>query len=160
MTTLKSYSYAELEVGMQASFSKQLTERDIILFGETSGDLNPAHFDEEYASRTLFKGRIAHGLWSAGLISSCVAMKLPGPGSIYVGQDLKFVAPVRIDDTLTATLTIRELIEKRKFVVLDCQVTNQNDELVLSGVATVMPPRKSTEIQMPELPKVSVDGID
>ena len=160
MSTLKPYTYEELSVGTQGTFTKTLTERDIALFGETSGDVNPVHFDEEYASGTPFEGRIAHGMWSAGLISTCIGIIMPGPGSIYRGQELKFVAPVRIGDTLTVTCTVKEKVERKKFVVLDCQVHNQNGDLVTVGDAKVMPPTDNKELSTPNLPKISVEGID
>ena len=160
MTTLKPFTYEDLEVGSQGTFSKTLSERDIILFGETSGDMNPVHFDEDYAAQTMFEGRIAHGMWSAGLISTCIGMIMPGPGSIYLGQELKFILPVRIGDTLTVTVTIKEKIEKRKYVILDCQVKNQNDKLVVSGDAKVMPPRDNAEVNAFVLPKISIENLD
>lgn len=160
MSTLKPYTYEDLSVGTQGTFTKTLTARDIVLFGDTSGDINPVHFDEEYASQTMFKGRIAHGMWSAGLISTCLGIIMPGPGSIYLGQELKFMLPVRIGDVLTATVTVKEKIEKRKYVIMDCQVKNQNDEVVVSGDARIMPPRDSTGIEAPVLPKISIEGLD
>jgi len=160
MYKLKPQTYQDLEIGTEGRFSKQLTERDIILFGETSGDINPVHFDTEYAATTTFETRIAHGMWSAGLISTVIGVVMPGPGSIYISQDLKFKRPVRIGDTLTAVLTVKKKIEIFKYVVLDCKVINQNDEVVTQGEATVMPPKSSAELDSPEIPLVHVSGID
>lgn len=160
MFKLKPRTYQDLEIGTEGRFSKQLTERDIVLFGETSGDINPVHFDAEYAATTLFKTRIAHGIWSAGLISTVIGTVMPGPGSIYISQDLKFIRPVRIGDTLTAVLTVKEKIERRQYVVLGCKVINQNDEIVTQGDATVMPPKNSDELDSQEIPQVHVSGID
>ena len=160
MAMLKPYTFEDLSVGTQGTFTKTLTERDIVMFGETSGDNNPVHFDEEYASKTMFEGRIAHGMWSAGLISTCIGVIMPGPGSIYLGQELKFVLPVRIGDTLTVTLTVKEKIAKRKYVILDCNVKNQEDKLVVTGDAKVMPPRINKEIEAPVLPKITIEGLD
>ena len=157
MTKLKSIPMAELEIGMQGSFSKTLTERDIVLFGETSGDINPVHFDEDYAASTIFRTRIAHGMWSAGLISTCIGTVMPGPGSIYLGQTLDFKAAVKPGDQLTATATIKE--KQKKLLLIDCEVTNQNGEVVVSGEARVMPPRRAAEVQAPSLPTVTVDGL-
>ncbi len=157
MVRLKSLSYDELEVGTTGSFSKTLGERDIVLYGETSGDNNPLHFDEDYASQTMFKGRIAHGMWSAGLISTCIGTVMPGPGSIYMGQELAFKLPVRIGDTLTATVTVKEKNEKRRSVVIDCQVRNQDGKVVVCGDAKVRPPAVSGEVEAPELPAVQVE---
>jgi 3-hydroxybutyryl-CoA dehydratase len=158
MEQLKSKTFKELEIGDQGQFTKTVTERDIILFGETSGDVNPVHFDEAYASKTLFKGRIAHGMWSASLISTCIGTVMPGPGSIYLGQTLDFKLPVRLGDTLTALVTIDQKIDAKKILIIDCVVTNQNGEVVVCGEAKVMPPRKSAELIAPLLPKITIAG--
>ena len=160
MVTFKSTSFDDLKIGTEGVYSKTLTERDITLFGDTSGDINPMHFDEEYASQTMFKGRIAHGMWSAGLISTCIGTVMPGPGSVYMGQDLAFKLPVRIGDALTATLTVKEKNETRKFVVIDCQVRNQHGKVVVSGDAKVMPPAASAEVEAPKLSRIHVDGLE
>lgn len=160
MSKLKPLTYEQLEIGTEGRFTKQLTERDIVLFGETSGDINPVHFDSAYAATTLFETRIAHGMWSAGLISTVIGIVMPGPGSIYISQDLKFKRPVRIGDTLTAILTVKEKLEKRQYVVLDCKVVNQNEEVVTLGEATVMPPKITDELNAPRIPEVRVSGID
>ncbi|MCH8177141.1 MAG: MaoC family dehydratase N-terminal domain-containing protein [Proteobacteria bacterium] len=157
MTMLKSTSFDDLEIGSQGTFSKTLTERDIVLFGDTSGDINPLHFDEEYASSTMFKGRVAHGMWSAGLISTCIGTVMPGPGSIYLGQELAFKLPVRIGDPLTASVTVKEKNDRRKFVVIDCQVRNQHGKLVVCGDAKVMPPEVSAEVEAPRLPDIQIE---
>ena len=156
MGQLKSKTFKELEIGDQGQFTKTVTERDIILFGETSGDVNPVHFDEAYASKTLFKGRIAHGMWSASLISTCIGTVMPGPGSIYLGQSLDFKLPVRLGDTLTVLVTIDQKIDAKKLLIIDCVVSNQNDEVVVCGEAKVIPPRKSAELIAPLLPKISI----
>ena len=159
MLTFKSTSFDELEIGTEGTYSKTLTERDIVLFGETSGDINPMHFDQDYASKTMFKGRIAHGMWSAGLISTCIGTVMPGPGSVYMGQELAFKLPVRIGDTLTATVTVKEKNERRKFVVIDCQVRNQHGKVVVCGDAKVIPPPVSGEVEAPKLPHIQIDGL-
>ena len=157
---LKSTAFDDLKIDAEGSFSKTFGERDIVLFGETSGDINPAHFDEDYASQSMFKGRIAHGMWSAGLISTCIGTVLPGPGSIYMGQELAFKLPVRIGDTLTATVKVKDKNESRKTVVLDCQVRNQHGKVVVKGDAKVMPPEVSAEFEAPQLPRIAVDGLE
>jgi acyl dehydratase len=159
MSQFKSRTYKELETGDQGRFSKTVTERDIILFGETSGDVNPVHFDEAYASKTIFKGRIAHGMWSASLISTCIGTVMPGPGSIYLGQTLDFKLPVRLGDTLTAVVTIDQKIDAKKLLIINCVVTNQNNEVVVSGEAKVMPPRKSADLISAPLPNITVAGL-
>lgn len=160
MYKLKPQTYQDLKIGTEGRFSKQLTERDIVLFGETSGDINPVHFDAEYAATTSFKTRIAHGMWSAGLISTVIGTVMPGPGTIYISQDLKFNRPVHIGDTLTAVLTVKEKIEERQCVVIKCRVFNQDNAVVTHGNATVMPPKSSDELDSPEIPQVYVSGID
>lgn len=160
MVKFKATSFDDLEIGSEGTYSKTLTERDIALFGDTSGDINPLHFDEAYASQTMFKGRIAHGMWSAGLISTCIGTVMPGPGCVYMGQELTFRLPVKIGDRLTASVTIKEKNEKRKYVVIDCKVRNQHGKVVVAGDAKVMPPAISGEVDAPELPAIRVEGLD
>lgn len=138
---MKALTIDQLTVGQSASFSKTISEHDIYEFAGITGDLNPAHINEEYARNTHFRGRIAHGILSAGLISAAIAMQLPGPGSIYLGQTLKFTAPVRIGDTITATVTITELNTGKNRVKLHTVCTNQEDAVVIDGEASVMPPK-------------------
>jgi 3-hydroxybutyryl-CoA dehydratase len=127
----------DLTVGRTAQFAKTITEADVTLFAGVTGDFNPVHVDAVAAAKTRFGGRIAHGMLSAGLISAAIANRLPGPGSIYLGQTLRFTLPVRIGDTITATITVSELLTKRR-VKLATTCTNQNGETVLEGEATVM----------------------
>ena len=134
---------AEIKLGDKAEFSKTIAEADIYLFAGITGDLNPAHINEEYAKNTFFKGRIAHGMLLAGFISSVIGCQLPGPGSIYIKQDLKFRAPGRIGDTVTAKVTVLEVIEERNRVILQTTCTNQEGTLLLDGQATVSPPKQS-----------------
>ena len=131
----------ELAIGDSASHAKTITETDVYLFAGITGDLNPTHVNEQASSLTPFGGRIAHGILSAGLISAVLAMKLPGPGTIYLGQELKFTKPVRFGDTITATCTISELIPEKNIAKLDTICTNQNGQVVIQGTATVMPPK-------------------
>ena len=131
----------EMKVGDTASVSKTISESDVYLFAGITGDHNPAHVNEESASRTMFGKRIAHGILSAGFISAVLAMKLPGPGTIYLGQELKFTKPVRFGDTVTATATVSEIIAEKNIVKLETICTNQNGDVVIKGMATVMPPK-------------------
>lgn len=137
-----SYAIEDLSPGMSASFTKTVTERDIALFGEVSGDTNPVHFDEAFAQATPFKGRIAHGVLAASYVSTVLGMDMPGPGTIFVGLNVRFKAPVRIGDTVKATCTVREVLPERRRVVFDCACA-VGDVVVLEGEATVMPPRKA-----------------
>ena len=132
----------ELRVGESASRSKTITETDVYLFAGITGDLNPAHVNEQTASLTPFGGRIAHGILSAGLISAVLGMQFPGPGTIYLGQELKFTKPVRFGDTVTATCTVSELLPEKNIAKLDTICTNQRGEVVVKGMATVMPPQQ------------------
>lgn len=133
--------YEDLEVGQTASLAKTFTDADIVMFAGVSGDTNPVHINEEYAKTTMFKGRIAHGMISAALISAVFGTKLPGPGCIYVNQSLKFRAPVRIGDTLKAVVEVTEKIEDKKFVAFKtrCFV---GETMVVDGEATLMVPSK------------------
>ena len=137
---MKGITIGEMTVGQSASFTKTITEADVVLFGGISGDLNPAHFNEEYAKETMFKGRIVHGMLGASLISTVLGMHLPGAGTIYLKQDLKFLAPVRFNDTITATCTVKEMMVEKNRVILECKVTNQDGKDVIAGEAVVMPP--------------------
>jgi 3-hydroxybutyryl-CoA dehydratase len=138
---MKGKTIKELEIGETAEFSKTISESDIYLFAGVTGDMNPAHIDEAYATTTFFKTRIAHGLLPAGFISNVVAMKLPGPGTIYLRQELNFKAPVRIGDTITAQVEVLEIMEEKKHVRLRTTCTNQDGIVVLDGEAVVSPPR-------------------
>ena len=137
----QGYFIEELEVGHAAEYAKTITEADIILFAGVSGDTNPVHLNETYASGTMFKGRIAHGMLSASLISTVFGTIMPGPGAIYISQSLKFKAPVRIGDTVTArcTLSELELARKRAKFACECRV---GDTLVIEGEAVLMVPSR------------------
>lgn len=131
----------QLKVGDTAEFSKTVTESDICLFAGITGDLNPAHVNEAYAKNTFFKGRIAHGMLSAGFISAVLGTLLPGPGTIYLRQELNFLAPVRIGDTVTACAEVVEKLTEKNRVRLRTSCTNQDGTKVVDGEATVMAPK-------------------
>jgi acyl dehydratase len=154
MTQITNTPYEALEVGQTASYSKTVEERDIQLFAAMSGDLNPVHLDEEYASKTMFKERIAHGMFSGALISAAVACELPGPGTIYLGQKMSFQKPVKLGDTLTVRLEILEKMPKFRVRIATC-VFNQNDELVVDGEAEILAPRKQQTVELTELPAIT-----
>ena len=140
-----SYSFEDLELGMQASVSQTLSEADINAFAALCGDHNPVHIDPAYAAQTMFKDRIAHGMLTGSLISTVFGMKLPGAGAIYISQSLNFRAPVYIGDTITASVEIAALIPAKNRVRFDCQCQNQNGKQVLIGEAILMvPSREST----------------
>jgi 3-hydroxybutyryl-CoA dehydratase len=136
-----TYYIDDLKPGMSASFTKTVTERDIELFGEVSGDVNPVHFDENFARGTIFKGRIAHGVLSASYISTVLGMKMPGPGTIFMSLTTRFKAPVRIGDTVVATCTVREVNTEKRRVVFDC-VCKVGGTTVVDGEAMVMAPSR------------------
>ncbi len=129
----------ELRVGDRAEFAKTITEADVCLFAGVTGDINPAHINEQYARQTFFKTRIVHGMLLGGLISGVLGNKLPGPGTVYLKQELKFLVPVHIGDTITAAVEIIEIMAKNVRVKTTC--INQDGLLVLDGEAIVSPPR-------------------
>lgn len=133
----------EINVGDRASFEKTLSETDVYLFAGITGDLNPAHVDQVEAEKTIFKGRIAHGILVSGLISTVLGMYLPGPGTIYLGQELKFLAPVKIGDTVMAEVEVIERLEEKNRLKLKTTCKTQEGKVVIEGVATVMPPKAS-----------------
>lgn len=135
----KGYFFEELSVGMSDSYSHQVSDQDIKDFARISGDHNAVHLDEEFAKNTMFKGRIAHGMLSASYISTVLGTKLPGPGSIYVSQNIRFKRPVRIGDVVEAKVSVLSLNPDKKFVDLktECYV---NGQIVMEGEATIMVP--------------------
>lgn len=136
---LHGYFLEDLSVGMNEMFAKTITEADIVMFAGVTGDTNPVHINSEFAEKTIFKERIAHGMLSAGLISTVFGTKLPGPGAIYMNQNLTFKAPVCIGDTVTATVTLKEINGKRVSFDCECRV---GDTVVLEGDATLMVSKK------------------
>jgi len=134
---LQGYYFEDLEVGMSDIYAKTITDADVVMFAGVSGDTNPVHLNQEFASETMFKGCIAHGMLSASFISTVVGTRMPGPGCIYVSQSLRFKAPVRVGDTVVARATITKLIPEKGFVELDT-VCTVGDTRVLVGEATLM----------------------
>ncbi len=136
-----SHRFEDLELDMSASVSRTVSEADILMFAGVSGDTNPVHLDQEFAASTMFGGRIAHGMLSAGLISAVFGTRLPGPGSIYLSQTLKFKAPVKIGDTVVARVTVKELkTEKRRAVF--STVCSVGSTVVLEGEAELLIPAR------------------
>ncbi|MDX2142194.1 MAG: MaoC family dehydratase [Rhodospirillaceae bacterium] len=136
------YFFEDLQPGMAATFSKTVTEADIVNFAEISGDTNPVHLDAAYAATTMFKQRIAHGMLSVGFISAVFGTVMPGPGSIYVTQNLKFKAPVKIGDTVMARVEVTGAIPEKKFVTFKTQCL-VGDKVVIDGEATLMVPARA-----------------
>jgi 3-hydroxybutyryl-CoA dehydratase len=129
--------YADLKLGDRASVSKTITETDVVLYAGLTSDFNPVHIDEEFAKNSLFERRVAHGMLCAGLISAVIGTELPGINSIYLGQQLKFVGPVFIGDTLTAEVEITHKRDDKKIVTLKTTVRNQRGENVIEGEAVI-----------------------
>lgn len=137
----QSLYFEDLSVGMRESYSKLVKSSDVVGFAEISGDRNPIHLSEHFAAQTPFGGRIAHGLYTASLISAVIGTRLPGPGAVYISQTLRFLAPVRIGDTVIATVEITELTEKGRRGKLRCEC-KVGDTLVLEGEAEVKVPAR------------------
>ena len=156
MSQLSNYTYDEISIGQTASYTKAVTDQDIQLFAAVSGDVNPVHLDAAFAATTPFKDRIAHGMLTGAFVSAALAMELPGPGTIYLGQTLRFRLPVKIGDTITVQLEVTAKRDDKKFVTLDCKAVNQNGKTVASGSAEVMALAEKLLIDRPELPRVQV----
>ena len=141
---LHGYFIEDLTVGMSASYAKTITEADIVIFAGISGDNNPLHLNEEFASESIFKGRIAHGMLTAAFISTVLGTKLPGPGCVYLNQDVKFKAPVRPGETVNTTVTITEVIPEKKRVIAQstCRV---GDKVVVEGTSMLLVPSRDDE---------------
>jgi phosphotransacetylase/acyl dehydratase len=157
---IENRTFDEMKIGDTANLSHCVTQRDIDLFAEVSGDVNPAHVDPAYAETDMFHHIIIHGMWGAGLISAVLGTKLPGPGTIYLGQDLRFRHPVSIGDTITATLTVKEKKPEKGDVTLDCVCTNQHGEQVITGSAFTRAPSEKIRRPRVALPYVRVGRHD
>ena len=151
MTQITNIPYEALSVGQQAAFEKTVEERDVQLFAAVSGDNNPVHLDAAFAAETMFKERIAHGMFTGALISAAIACRLPGPGTIYLGQQLKFTRPVKLGDTLTVKLEVLEKLPKNR-VRIATRVFNQDGKQVVDGEAEVLAPASEQTVTMPPMP--------
>ena len=158
MSHLSNHTYDEMTIGQTASYTKEVREKDIQLFAVVSGDVNPVHLDADFAANTQFKERIAHGMLTGAFVSAALAMELPGPGTIYLGQTLRFRLPVKIGDTITVQLEVTQKRDDKKFVTLDCKAINQNGKTVATGTAEVMAPTEKVMIPRPTLPQVEVSA--
>ena len=157
---IENRTFDELAVGESASLSHTVSQRDIDLFATVTGDVNPAHVDPVYAATDMFHHVIIQGIWGAGLISATLGTKLPGPGTIYLGQDLRFTYPVSIGDTITATVTVREKKPAKNDVILDCVCTNQTGKPVITGSAFIRAPTEKVRLKRVTLPEVRVARHD
>lgn len=153
---LENKTFDEIKIGDSAKITRKLTRRDIELFAVVSGDLNPAHRDEDYSLKSQFHGVIAHGMLSGAIISAVLGTKLPGPGTIYLEQGLKFLKPVRPDDVIEITVTVAEKDEEKKRVTLNCVGINQKDQDVIIGIAKVLAPTEKISMPYSGLPDVEI----
>jgi 3-hydroxybutyryl-CoA dehydratase len=144
MQELHGYYLEDLSVGMTAIYAKTVTDADVVLFAGVSGDVNPVHLNQEFADRTMFRGRIAHGMLTASFISTVLGTKLPGPGCIYVSQNLKFKAPVRVGDTVNARVTVTSVDLERGRVVVQTTCT-VGGTIVIDGEAMLLVPRRTAQ---------------
>jgi 3-hydroxybutyryl-CoA dehydratase len=134
---MSELAYEDIKVGDEASLTRTITEVHIVNYAGLTGDMNPVHMDHEHASQSMFGERIAHGMLVAGLISAVLGTQLPGPNSIYLGQDLSFTAPVKIGDTVRVTVTVTEKRDDKRIIKLRTTATNQRREMVIDGTAVV-----------------------
>lgn len=135
---MSGYSIDEIFIGMKKSVTKTISEHDVYAYAGIIGDINPVHINEEYAKQTRFGGRIAHGMLTASFFSTLVGMLVPGADAIYLGQTCKFLLPVRIGDTITATAEVTKIVPEKRIAYMHTTVLNQKGELVIDGEATVM----------------------
>nr|WP_321441413.1 bifunctional enoyl-CoA hydratase/phosphate acetyltransferase [uncultured Hyphomonas sp.] len=157
---LENRTYDQIRVGDTASLERTVTENDIELFALVSGDVNPAHLDAEFAAKDIFGKPVAHGMWTASLVSAVLGTTLPGPGCIYLGQTIAFTKPVFPGDTVTATVTALEKQDKKRLVRLETVCTNQDGETVLKGEATVIAPKDSVRVKRKHMPGIRLRRHD
>ncbi|TNE83478.1 MAG: 3-hydroxybutyryl-CoA dehydratase [Gammaproteobacteria bacterium] len=153
---LENITYDELNEGDSATFTRTLSEDELVLFAAVSGDVNPVHLDADFAADSMFRERIAHGMWSGSLISAALATVMPGPGTIYLEQSLAFKRPVKLEDTLTVTVTVLRKEPKNR-VVFTCDVRNQDNQQVVGGEAKVIAPTEKVTLEKPRLPKIIIE---
>lgn len=157
---IENRTFDEIKVGDTASLARTLSSQDIALFALASGDVNPAHLDADYAATDMFRRIVAHGMWGGGLISAVLGTELPGPGTIYLGQSLRFIRAVGLGDTITATVTVLEKQPDNDVVVLDCRCVNQRGEDVITGQAEVKAPREKVRRPRIALPDIHLSNHD
>lgn len=157
---LENRTFDQISVGETASLERRVTENDIELFALVSGDVNPAHLDAEFAAKDIFGKPVAHGMWTASLVSAVLGTTLPGPGCIYLGQTIAFTKPVFPGDTVTATVTVLEKQDRKRLVRLETVCTNQDGDTVLKGEATVIAPKDSVRVKRKHMPGIRLRRHD
>src|ERR687884_429548 len=156
VTFIENRTYDEIRVGDSANLTRTLKPEDIQLFAVMSGDVNPAHVDPEYAQSSMFHEVIAHGMWGAALISTVLGTEFPGPGTIYIGQTLRFSRPVKVGDTITIKITCKQKFDHNKHILFDCLCTNQDGLKVIAGEAEVLAPTEKIRRRTVPLPEVTI----
>lgn len=151
---IENRTFDEIKIGDSANIERILTLKDIMLFAIMSGDVNPAHVDPEYAKDDMFHKIIAHGMWGASLISTVLGTELPGPGTIYLGQTLKFLHPIVPGDSITVSVTVINRKPVKNIIELDCQCINQTGKITISGTASVIAPTKKVIKERIHLPEI------
>lgn len=157
MEYIENRTFDEIDIGESATLVRTLTEHDIMLFAVMSGDINPAHVDPDYARSSRFREVIGHGMWSGALISTVLGTEFPGPGTIYLGQNLRFRRPVKVGDTVTIKVTATEKVAEKGLVTLNTECTNQDGEVVVSGSADVIAPKEKVRRVKVDMPDVRFD---
>lgn len=157
---LNNITFDEIVVGQSACLTRKLTEEDISLFALVSGDVNPAHLNKEFAEKSFFHGIIGHGMWSGALISTVLGTVLPGPGTVYLEQDMRFRRPVRVGDSITVRISVKSKDSREPIVTFDCVCLNQMGEIVVEGTASVLAPIQKVSIESPSLPAVQLYSSD
>jgi phosphate acetyltransferase len=155
-TLIENVTYDELHIGRSDGFTRTVTQKDIAIFAALSGDVNPAHLDQEYAGASMFNGVVAHGMLTAGFISTILGTMLPGPGAIYLSQNLRFSCPVKPGDRITVTVTVAAKDDEKKRVTLDCRCMNQSGQDVVTGTALVIAPVDRVLRQRAHLPELQL----
>lgn len=156
MPYLINRTFSEIKIGEEATLSRVLSKQDIQFFAIVSGDVNPAHIDEEFAKNTIFHEVVAHGMWTGALISTLLGTKLPGPGTIYLSQTMKFLRPVKVGDEITASVKVIRKWVRKPLALLECICVNQRGKEVMTGTAKVLAPTEKVKIECVQLPELTL----
>jgi acyl dehydratase len=157
MRAIENITYEELHAGDYATFTETLSEDELILFAAQSGNINPAELTTDAVQKSTYSDKIGYGMWAANILNTAVTSVIPGPGTIHLEQELNFSGKVELGDTLSARLTIFEKLERNR-VAINCEVRNQNDDVVVHGVATVVAPTQKISVNETSLPRVLIEN--